>query len=132
VVIGEGGSGGALAIGVGNRVLALQNAVYSVISPEGCAAILWKDLAAAPVAAAALRLSPRELLGHGIIDAVVPEPQGGAHADPLTAAELLGGAISQALRELRGLTGAQLVAQRRLRFRAFGRGVADVRPAASG
>ncbi|MGH3621405.1 MAG: acetyl-CoA carboxylase carboxyl transferase subunit beta, partial [Sciscionella sp.] len=87
VITGEGGSGGALALGVGDRVLALENAVYSVISPEGCAAILWNDSAKAPAAAAALRVGARELLRLGVVDGVVPEPDGGAHTDHLTAAQ---------------------------------------------
>src|SRR5437867_5270563 len=88
-VIGEGGSGGALAIGVGDRVLMLEHAVYSVISPEGCAAILWKNAAAAPDAAAAMRITANELKRLGVIDEIVPEPPGGAHGDPARAAELL-------------------------------------------
>ncbi|MDG4820771.1 acetyl-CoA carboxylase carboxyltransferase subunit alpha [Asanoa sp. WMMD1127] len=120
VVIGEGGSGGALAVGVGNRVLAAEHAVYSVISPEGCAAILWKDPAAAPDAATALRLTPRDLLGQGVIDAIVPEPPGGAHTDPIRAAELLGEAVERTLRELSTMSADELVTQRFNRFRALG------------
>src|SRR3981081_222672 len=86
-VIGEGGSGGALALGVGDRVLMLEHAVYSVISPEGCAAILWKSPAAAPDAAAAMRITALDLKKLNIIDEIVPEPEGGAHADPAKAAE---------------------------------------------
>src|SRR6266403_3215351 len=81
VVTGEGGSGGALAIGMGNRVLMLEYAIYSVISPEGCAAILWGDAAKAPEAAAAMRITAPDLLRLGVIDAIVPEPIGGAHRD---------------------------------------------------
>src|SRR5207249_6086979 len=88
-VIGEGGSGGALALGVADRVLMLENAIYSVISPEGCAAILWDDPAKAPDAAAALKLTAKDLLELGVIDEVIPEPMGGAHRDPSAMAERL-------------------------------------------
>jgi acetyl-CoA carboxylase carboxyl transferase subunit alpha len=88
-VVGEGGSGGALALGVGDRVLMLEHAVYSVISPEGCAAILWKDSAAAPDAAAAMKITAKDLQKLGVIDEIVPEPPGGAHSDPARTAELL-------------------------------------------
>lgn len=127
VVIGEGGSGGALALGVADRVLALQNAVYSVISPEGCAAILWKDAAAAPRAAAALRIDARELLGRAVVDGVVREPAGGAHRDPAAAAELLRRALAATLYELATEDPGSLVANRRRRYRAFG----AVRPRAA-
>ncbi|GAB2953561.1 hypothetical protein GCM10027203_67010 [Nonomuraea fastidiosa] len=120
VVTGEGGSGGALALGVANRVYALANAIYSVISPEGCAAILWKDSAAAPQAAKALRIGSRDLLRHGVVDAVVPEPGEGAHTDPAAMAETLRAVVIEALRELSGLDGAGLVKDRRRRFRGFG------------
>ncbi|MEV5708023.1 acetyl-CoA carboxylase carboxyltransferase subunit alpha [Actinoallomurus sp. NPDC052274] len=120
VVTGEGGSGGALALAVGDRVLACAGAIYSVISPEGCAAILWKDQAAAPEAAAALRIDARELLRHRIVDAVVPEPEGGAHRDPAAAGGLLRAALLAALREVRATDPADLVRLRRLRFRRYG------------
>ncbi|WP_405149350.1 acetyl-CoA carboxylase carboxyltransferase subunit alpha [Sphaerisporangium sp. NBC_01403] len=120
VVTGEGGSGGALALGVADRVLALGDAVYSVISPEGCAAILWRDATAAPRAAAALRLGARELLRHGIVDAVIPEPDGGAHRDPSLTARLVRQAVTGTLYELARTEPAQLVAERKLRFRRFG------------
>ncbi|MEV7967684.1 acetyl-CoA carboxylase carboxyltransferase subunit alpha [Sphaerisporangium sp. NPDC088356] len=120
VVTGEGGSGGALALGVADRVLALGNAVYSVISPEGCAAILWRDATAAPQAAAALRLGARELLRHGIVDAVIPEPDGGAHRDPSLTVRLVRQAVTGTLYELARTDPAQLVAERRRRFRRFG------------
>lgn len=120
VIIGEGGSGGALALAVANRVLAFTSAVYSVISPEGCAAILWKDPAAAPRAAAALRVGARDLLRLGVVDAVMVEPDGGTGADPLAAAEALRRALAGSLRELRELTGPQLRADRRARFRQYG------------
>jgi len=119
VITGEGGSGGALALAVADRVLICQNAVYSVISPEGCAAILWKDRAAAPRAAAALRLDAPALLRMGIVDGVVPEPAGGAESDHLLAAERLAGAALAMLRELSTLDPDQLVAQRHARFRRY-------------
>ena len=120
VITGEGGSGGALALAVADRVLALSNAVYSVISPEGCAAILWRDASAAPQAAAALGLTARDLLGHGVVDAVIPEPDGGAHEDPLQAAQLVRGAVTAALHELLRLPPERLVAERTRRFRGYG------------
>src|SRR3989442_1761376 len=89
-IIGEGGSGGALGVGLGDRVLMLENAVYSVISPEGCAAILWKDASQRERAAEALKITAQDLLQLGVIDEIVPEPPGGAHADPDAAAETLG------------------------------------------
>ncbi|OLF19068.1 acetyl-CoA carboxyl transferase [Actinophytocola xanthii] len=122
VVTGEGGSGGALALGVGNHVLICANAVYSVISPEGCAAILWNDPAAAPRAAEALRMTSAELLELGIVDRVVPEPAGGTQADHVTAGQHLRTALLESLRALLPLDQTQLIAQRRARFRAFGSG----------
>ncbi|HEU5330930.1 MAG TPA: acetyl-CoA carboxylase carboxyltransferase subunit alpha [Thermomicrobiales bacterium] len=119
-VIGEGGSGGALAIGVGDRVLMLENGIYSVISPEGCATILFKDAASAPRAAEASRLTARELLRLGIADEVVPEPAGGAHTDPAATAEALKAALIRNLDALVGTDGRALVDQRYARFRAFG------------
>ncbi|MBB6473964.1 acetyl-CoA carboxylase carboxyl transferase subunit alpha [Sphaerisporangium rubeum] len=120
VVTGEGGSGGALALGVADRVLALSNAVYSVISPEGCAAILWRDAAAAPQAAAALRLCAADLLRHGVVDAVIPEPGGGAHHDPVRTCRLVRTAVTATLRELITLRPGDLVAARHHRYRRFG------------
>ncbi|WP_436772283.1 acetyl-CoA carboxylase, carboxyltransferase subunit beta [Yinghuangia sp. YIM S09857] len=120
VVTGEGGSGGALALAVADRVLISERGVYSVISPEGCAAILWKDPAAAPVAAAALRIGAADLLGMGVVDAIVPEPPGGAHTDVGEAAVLLREAVRPLLAELRGVPADLLVRERRARFRAFG------------
>lgn len=120
VVTGEGGSGGALALGIGDRVLACGNAIYSVISPEGCAAILWRDSGLASHAAAALRLDARSLLADGIIDGVVPEPPGGAQADPVGAAHRLRSAVVTCLHELLGRSGEELVRERRLRFRRYG------------
>jgi acetyl-CoA carboxylase carboxyl transferase subunit beta len=118
-ITGEGGSGGALAIALADRVLALSGAVYSVISPEGCAAILWRDANAAPQAAVALRLDAGELLRLGVVDAVVPEPEGGAHLHPGTAVERLGAALSVTLAELAEVDPVSLVEQRHKRFRAF-------------
>jgi acetyl-CoA carboxylase carboxyl transferase subunit beta len=126
VVTGEGGSGGALALAVADRVLMLERAVYSVISPEGCAAILWNDPTATPRAARALRITAPDLLRLGVADAVVPEPRQGAHADPLAAADLLRRALVEALAPLLGVPAETLVRQRRRRFRQYG---AAVRPA---
>lgn len=120
VVTGEGGSGGALALGVANHVLICANAVYSVISPEGCAAILWNDPAAAPRAAEALRMTSAELAPLGIVDRVVPEPAGGTQADHVAAGDNLRAALLTSLRELLPLDADHLVAERRARFRAFG------------
>ncbi len=120
VVIGEGGSGGALGIGVADKVLMMENAYYSVISPEGCAAILWKHREHAPEAAQALKLSAPDLLKLGIIDKVVPEPLGGAHHDHEVAAAALKSAILEALTELETLVPEQLLSQRYEKFRRLG------------
>ncbi|MBI3332540.1 MAG: acetyl-CoA carboxylase carboxyltransferase subunit alpha [Candidatus Omnitrophica bacterium] len=120
VVIGEGGSGGALGIGVGDRVLVMENAYYSVISPEGCAAILWKDRAKAPEAAASLKLTAKDLLELGLIDEVVPEPLGGGHKDPEAAANALRLAVKRHLQELRKLEPQELLAARQVKFRKMG------------
>jgi acetyl-CoA carboxylase carboxyl transferase subunit beta len=120
VVTGEGGSGGALALGVANRVFACANAFYSVISPEGCASILWKSANAASRAASALRLDARELLRLGIVDGVVPEPDGGAHLDPGAAVEAVRQVVGGAFAELRRLPRGELARARRKRFRAYG------------
>ncbi|MCU1648089.1 MAG: acetyl-CoA carboxylase carboxyl transferase subunit beta [Nocardia sp.] len=120
VVIGEGGSGGALALGVANRVLMFANGTYSVISPEGCAAIVWNDPAAAPKAAAALSLTARDLLRLGVVDAVLPEPGDDVGSAPLAAANQLHRALAASVGELSGLSGADLARERRARFRAFG------------
>jgi acetyl-CoA carboxylase carboxyl transferase alpha subunit/acetyl-CoA carboxylase carboxyl transferase beta subunit len=120
VVTGEGGSGGALALGIADRVLVLENSVYSVISPEGCAAILWKDAGTAELAARALRIDPPELLRQGIADQIVSEPPGGAHNNPGQAAELVRTALRQVLDELSGFDPPRLLAERRRRFGAFG------------
>jgi len=119
-VIGEGGSGGALALGVGDRVLMLEHAVYSVISPEGCAAILWKNSSAAPEAASAMKITAHDLKRLNVIDEIVPEPAGGAHADPTAAAEFLAPYIERALRELGKLKPAQLLDERYKKFRKMG------------
>ena len=121
VVTGEGGSGGALALAVGDRVLMLENSYYSVISPEGASTILFKDAAAAPRAAAALKLTARDLLRLGVMDAVVPEPEGGAHEDPAATAANVKKAIVASLRELIPLSREELLANRYERFRRFGR-----------
>ncbi len=119
-VIGEGGSGGALAIGVANRVLMLEYSIYSVISPEGCAAILWKDGSKAELAAAQLRMSAGELKKLGIIDRVVEEPAGGAHRNPEVAAKNLKQAILESLNELSGLSEEELREDRYRKFRNMG------------
>lgn len=118
--IGEGGSGGALALGVGNRVLMLENAIYSVISPESCAAIVWRDSAKAELAAGALKLTAGDLRKLGLVDEIVPEPPGGAHADADAAAELLGAALDESLKSLRGLSPERLVEDRYQKFRQMG------------
>lgn len=120
-VIGEGGSGGALGIGVADRVLILENAYYSVISPEGCAAILWKDRAAAPKAAAALRITAADLQELGLVDAVVPEPLGGAHNNPAAAAADLQAALMKHLSEVKAIPVPERLATRYAKFRAMGR-----------
>ena len=123
-IIGEGGSGGALALGVANRVHVLEYGTYSVISPEGCASILWKDGAKAEEAALRLRITAPELLNLKIVDRVVEEPAGGAHQDPRVAARLVDAALSAALGELLQRTPAELVRDRYDRFRALGAFVA--------
>ncbi len=120
VVIGEGGSGGALALGVADRVLMMENAVYSVISPEGCASILWKDSAQAPKAAEALKLTAPRLKDLGVIDAVIPEPLGGAHIDWDAAAAALKEAVTEAFHELSDLSAEELVEQRYQKFARMG------------
>jgi len=120
VVIGEGGSGGALAIGVGNRVYMMENAVYSVISPESCAAIIYRDAARAPAAAAALKMTAPDLQALGLVDGIVPEPSGGAHNDPDGAAESLRLTLRVALKELSGMTPPALIEDRYQKFRHMG------------
>jgi acetyl-CoA carboxylase carboxyl transferase subunit alpha len=119
-VIGEGGSGGALGIGVADRVLILENAYYSVISPEGCAAILWKERAAASKAAAALKITAKDLLDLKLVDEIVPEPLGGAHNDPAGAARTLKEHLLKQLTELVALPGVERLKRRYEKFRAHG------------
>jgi len=119
-VTGEGGSGGALAIGVADRVLMLENSVYSVISPEGCAAILWKDATQKERAAEALKLTAQDQLTLGVIDEILPEPPGGAHADPEAAAETLGAALKRHLGELVKVRTAKLLKRREAKYLSIG------------
>jgi acetyl-CoA carboxylase carboxyl transferase subunit alpha len=120
VVIGEGGSGGALGVAVGNRVFMLQNAWYSVISPESCAAIVYRDSTRAPEAAAALKITAPDLLNLGLIDGIIPEPGEGAHTDPDAAAEAVRNTLRASLAELSGLTSKQLIDGRYDKFRKMG------------
>jgi acetyl-CoA carboxylase carboxyl transferase subunit alpha len=120
-IIGEGGSGGAMALAAADAVLMMEHAVYSVISPEGCASILWRDGGHAAEAAEALRLTAEDLLRLGVVDRIVPEPLGGAHRLPKAAIDALGEALEEALRPLAGADGARLRAQRREKFLAMGR-----------
>lgn len=121
VVCGEGGSGGALGIAVGDRILMLQNAVYSVISPEGCASILWRDGSKAAEAAEALKITATSLKSLGVIDEIVPEPAGGAHTDPAKTAAAVKKAVLAAIASLKALPLEQLVARRYAKFSAMGR-----------
>jgi acetyl-CoA carboxylase carboxyl transferase subunit alpha len=123
-IIGEGGSGGALALGVANRVLVLEYGCYSVISPEGCASILWKDGSKADEAAMRLKMTAPDLLRLGVVDEVVDEPAGGAHQDPDAAARLVETAIDTTLRELEAMRPEQLIEDRYRRFRKLGAFVA--------
>lgn len=132
VVIGEGGSGGALGIGVAGRVLMLENAYYSVISPEGCAAILWKDRAAAGKAAEALKITAKHLLELGLVDEVIPEPLGGAHTDKQKAAETLQQYLLKHLDELLALSSEERLKSRYEKFRAFGRFSEKIAPVENG
>lgn len=125
-IIGEGASGGALGIGIGDRILMLENAWYSVISPEGCAAILWRDRAKASQAAKALKLTAQDLMKLGVIDAIVPEPLGGAHRDFEAVAQSLRAKTKEALEELDKLTTERLVAQRIEKFSRMGSIVEEV------
>jgi len=120
VVIGEGGSGGALAIGVGDRVLMLQYGIYSVISPEGCASILWKSAEKAQDAAEAMRITAQSLSEFGLIDEVLPEPLGGAHRNPKDTAEVIRNALLKNLEELDRLSPDQLIENRQRRLASFG------------
>ena len=120
IVIGEGGSGGALAIGVGDRLLMMQYAIYSVISPEGCASILWKSAEKAEDAAEAMRITADSLKGFGLVDEVLPEPLGGAHRNPEQAAEVIRNAVIKNLDELDQLSSDQLLENRQRRLASFG------------
>jgi len=119
-ITGEGGSGGALAIAVGDQVNMLENSVYSVISPEGCASILWRDSSKAEIAAEALKITATDLKEFGIIDEIVPEPEGGAHLDHEASAALLGGVLNDALRDLSRLSTSELLDRRYEKFRRMG------------
>jgi acetyl-CoA carboxylase carboxyl transferase subunit alpha len=119
-ITGEGGSGGALAIAVGDRVLMMENAIYSVISPEGCASILWRDSGKAELAAAALKITAQELMELGLVDRIVREPEGGAHLDHEAAAALLAPVLEGALAELSSQSTAEMLAQRYEKFRHMG------------
>jgi acetyl-CoA carboxylase carboxyl transferase subunit alpha len=117
VITGEGGSGGALAIAVADRVLMMENAIYSVISPEGCASIMWRDASKKELAAQALRITAKDLTELGCIDGIIPEPPGGAHNDPAAAAELLAEALQKYLTDLRAIPVPELVVSRYNKFR---------------
>ncbi len=119
-ITGEGGSGGALAIALGDKVNILENCIYSVISPEGCASIMWRDAAKAELAAAALKISARDLLELGLVDEIVPEPDGGAHLDHEGAAQLLDPVLERSLEELSRLSTAELLERRYEKFRRTG------------
>src|SRR5262249_16077524 len=119
-VLGEGGSGGALAIGVGNRLLMLENSIYSVISPEACSSILYRDASRAEKAADSLKLTAKDLMALKVLDEIVPEPEGGAHRDPALAAEYLGKALRKHLVQLGGMTADALVQDRYRKFRSLG------------
>ena len=120
VVIGEGGSGGALALSVADRVLMLEHAIYSVISPEGCAAILWDDPSKTPDAAEALKMTAKDLLGLGVIDDIIPEPLGGAHRDPRTAVDRVAKSLTSHLAQLADSSGEELLARRGQKYRKMG------------
>ena len=120
-VIGEGGSGGAIALAVANKVMMLEHSVYSVISPEGCASILWRDGAAAEQAAEALKITAQDLLKLGVVDTVIMEPLGGAHRDRGATIKAVGDAVEQALQDLDGVEGGVLKARRREKFLEMGK-----------
>ncbi len=120
VVTGEGGSGGALALGLGDRVLMLEHSIYSVISPEGCAAILWKDQAKAEDAAQALKLTSENLFEFGVIDEILPEPRGGAHMDPGAMSSIIEDGIRRHLKQVKKLRPDALIQRRYKKFRAMG------------
>jgi acetyl-CoA carboxylase carboxyl transferase subunit alpha len=119
-VIGEGGSGGALGVGLADRILMLEHSVYSVISPEGCAAILWKDASQRERAAEALKITAQDLLDLGVIDEIIPEPPGGAHADPEAAAQALGEALRRQVRQLRKIRIEKLLKRREEKYLSMG------------
>jgi acetyl-CoA carboxylase carboxyl transferase subunit alpha len=119
-ITGEGGSGGALALGVGDRVLILEYATYSVISPEGCAAILWKDQDRKAEAAEAMRMTAPDLLALGVVDEIIPEPPGGAHTDPDATCRRVGDAVERALQDLSRISSKELIARRYEKFRGLG------------
>jgi acetyl-CoA carboxylase carboxyl transferase subunit alpha len=119
-ITGEGGSGGALALGIGDRVFILEYATYSVISPEGCAAILWKDQNKKAEAAEAMKLTAPDLLELGVVDAIIPEPSGGAHSDPEAACRRVGDFLAEALSELQRISTNDLLARRYAKFRTLG------------
>jgi acetyl-CoA carboxylase carboxyl transferase subunit alpha len=121
VILGEGGSGGAIAVATANRVLMLEHAIYSVISPEGAASILWRDTAKAQEAATSMKITAQDMVRFGIIDSIVTEPTGGAHRDPQGAIAATGGAIANAFSELRGLDRDAVRKQRREKFLTMGR-----------
>jgi acetyl-CoA carboxylase carboxyl transferase subunit alpha len=125
VVIGEGGSGGALGIGVGNRVLMMENAIYSVISPEGCASILWRTAGKAPEAAEAMKITAFDLKELGVIDEILKEPLGGAQRDPKRTASILRRALRRNLKELKELSPEELIEQRYQKFRVMGKFVIE-------
>ena len=120
-IIGEGGSGGAIAVATANRVIMLEHAIYSVISPEGAASILWRDTTKAQEAASSMKITAQDLLRFGVVDTIVPEPTGGAHRDPAAAIAATAEAIAGALGELQGLDPATIVRLRREKFMAIGR-----------
>lgn len=119
-IIGEGGSGGALGIGIGDRVYVLENAYYSVISPEGCAAILWKERSKSPEAASVLKLTAKDLLEMGIIDGIIKEPLGGAHHNPPAVAEAIKATIQKDLATLKSISKEKLIETRYAKFRSIG------------
>jgi acetyl-CoA carboxylase carboxyl transferase subunit alpha len=123
VIVGEGGSGGAIAIATANRVLMLEHAIYSVISPEGAASILWRDTAKAQEAATGMKITAQDMVRFGVIDRIVTEPSGGAHRDPAAAIAATGEAIATALGELTGLDRETVRRQRREKFLAIGRAI---------
>jgi len=121
LIIGEGGSGGAVAIATANRILMLEHAVYSVISPEGAASILWRDSARAQEAASAMKITAQDLIKLGVIDSIIPEPLGGAHRDPSAAVAAAGAALASGLSDLQGMDATALRTQRSEKFLAIGR-----------